>query len=105
MLRGRDTFRHSLRNIMNAILLNRFNDRLTLAETDDPGPLAPGEVVLEIEAAGVCFKDLLIVEGFQPRVKLPVVLGHEAAGRICAIGPDADGFRVGDLVCSLPYIP
>jgi D-arabinose 1-dehydrogenase-like Zn-dependent alcohol dehydrogenase len=43
-------------------------------------------VLIAVEAAGVCFKDVLIVDGFQPRVKLPVVLGHEAAGRIEAVG-------------------
>ena len=60
---------------------------------------------MRIEAAGVCFKDLLIVEGFQPRVKMPIVLGHEGAGRIEALAPDVVGFNVGDRVCSLPYIP
>jgi acryloyl-coenzyme A reductase len=62
-------------------------------------------VLIAVEAAGVCFKDVLIVDGFQPRVKLPVVLGHEAAGRIEAVGPEVSEFGVGNRVCSLGYLP
>ena len=90
---------------MRAVLLKAFKQPIELGHAGDAPELNAGEVLLAVEAAGVCFKDVLIVDGFQPRVKLPVVLGHEAAGRIEAVGPDVSGFGVGDRVCSLGYLP
>lgn len=90
---------------MKAVFLNTLNQPLELRDADESPALGLGEVLMAVEAAGVCFKDVLIVDGFQPRVKLPIVLGHEAAGRIQALGEGVQGFKVGDSVCSLPYIP
>ena len=45
-------------------------------ELDDPGP---GEVLIRMEAAGVCHSDLSVVDGNRPR-PLPMLLGHEGAG-------------------------
>ena len=90
---------------MKAIVLESFRQPIALGDVAEPGPLDAGDVLVAVEAAGVCFKDVLIVEGFQPRVKLPVVLGHEAAGRIEAVGGGVTGFNVGDRVCSLGYVP
>jgi acryloyl-coenzyme A reductase len=90
---------------MKAVSLKAFKQTIEFGDASDPPALSAGEVLLAIEAAGVCFKDVLIVDGFQPRVQLPVVLGHEAAGRIEAVGPGVSEFRVGDRVCSLGYLP
>jgi acryloyl-coenzyme A reductase len=90
---------------VKAVLLKSFRQPIELGEASEPAALNDGEVLLAVEAAGVCFKDVLIVDGFQPRVKLPVALGHEAAGRIEAIGSGVSGFKVGDRVCSLGYLP
>lgn len=90
---------------MRAVVLSAPRQPLVLADLDETSPLGPGEVLLAVEAAGVCYKDLLIVDGFQPKVKFPIVLGHEAAGTIAAVGDCVEGFTVGDRVCSLPYIP
>jgi acryloyl-coenzyme A reductase len=90
---------------MQAVSLTSFKQPIEFGHAGDPPALSAGEVLIAVEAAGVCFKDVLIVDGFQPRVKLPVVLGHEAAGRIEAVGPDVSGFAVGDRVCSLGYLP
>lgn len=89
---------------MKAVFLNAFKQPLELSDAAED-PLGSGEVLIAVEAAGVCFKDVLIVDGYQPRVKLPIVLGHEAAGRIQALGDGVQGFKVGDRVCLLPYIP
>jgi acryloyl-coenzyme A reductase len=89
---------------MKAVFLRAFKQKIAVGEADAPS-LGPHDVLVQVEAAGVCFKDVLVVDGFQPRVKLPVVLGHEAAGRIAAVGDDVSGFAVGDRVCSLGYIP
>ena len=57
----------------------------------------PGEVALSVEACGVCRTDLHIVEG-EVSARLPVVPGHQAAGRIVEVGADVADFAVGDSV-------
>jgi 2-desacetyl-2-hydroxyethyl bacteriochlorophyllide A dehydrogenase len=60
---------------------------------DEPEPLAAaGDVVLEVEAAGICGSDMHAYHGRDPRRNPPLILGHELAARI-ADGPDA-GTRV-----------
>lgn len=51
-------------------------------DLDDPGP---GEVLVRIEAAGVCHSDLSVVDGSRVR-PVPMLLGHEAAGVVAALG-------------------
>lgn len=62
----------------------------------EPGP---GEVRVRIEACGVCGSDHFLQEGgFGQKVAMPVVPGHEAAGRIDALGPEVTGWQPGDQV-------
>src|SRR5262249_35890923 len=68
--------------------------KLSLREIPSPSP-APGEVAIEIEACGVCRTDLHILEG-EVAARLPVTPGHQAAGRISAIGKGVEGFALGD---------
>ncbi|SDU79660.1 S-(hydroxymethyl)glutathione dehydrogenase / alcohol dehydrogenase [Microlunatus sagamiharensis] len=64
-------------------------------ELDEPGP---GEVRVRIEAAGVCHSDLHYVLGDLP-ARLPLVVGHEGAGVVEALGPRTTGrISVGDRV-------
>jgi propanol-preferring alcohol dehydrogenase len=67
---------------------------LVLSERPEPSP-GPGEVAIDVEACGVCRTDLHIVEGEVP-AKLPVVPGHQAAGRIAAVGEGVAGWKPGD---------
>jgi threonine dehydrogenase-like Zn-dependent dehydrogenase len=60
--------------------------------------------VLEPLAVGVCGTDLRIVDGEFPAAA-PVILGHEVAGRVVALGPGVDTPRVGDLVAVQPNVP
>jgi len=69
---------------------------LALARVPEPEPGA-GEVLIAVEACGVCRTDLHILEG-EVTARLPVVPGHQAAGRVLAVGPEAAGFAVGDAV-------
>ncbi|HKC22358.1 MAG TPA: alcohol dehydrogenase catalytic domain-containing protein [Gaiellaceae bacterium] len=62
---------------------------------DEPGP---DEVSVRIEASGVCGTDLHVVEEDGWGHPLPVLLGHEGAGTIDAVGRDVDGLAVGDRV-------
>lgn len=71
------------------------SDPLRIVELSDPAP-GVGEITLEVTACGVCRTDLQIVEGdIAPRV-LPVVPGHQAVGRVTAIGDAVEGWTVGD---------
>src|SRR6476659_9307514 len=69
---------------------------LVVDEINLNGP-GPGEVLVEIAAAGLCHSDLSVVDGSRPRV-MPMVLGHEATGEVVETGPDAQGFARGDQV-------
>jgi len=62
----------------------------------EPEPAA-GEVAISVEACGVCRTDLHILEGEVP-ARLPVIPGHQAAGKIVALGSGVGGFALGDSV-------
>lgn len=71
---------------------------LVVREVPDPVP-GPGEVVVEIHAAGVNFPDvLLIANRYQVPTRLPFIPGNEFAGRVIQLGPDVTGFAAGDVV-------
>ena len=58
--------------------------------------------MVRVEACGLCYHDLLVTRGVLRRgVKDGVVLGHEIAGVVEAVGPEVDGLRVGDRVASI----
>lgn len=67
---------------------------LRLGEIESPRA-GPGEVVLQVEACGVCRTDLHILEG-EVSARLPVVPGHQAAGRIVEVGEGVRGLAPGE---------
>lgn len=71
-------------------------------ELADPGP---DELLVRVEAAGVCHSDLSVVDGNRPR-PVPMLLGHEAAGIVEEVGTaaSAGGFAVGDRVV-MAFLP
>ena len=69
-------------------------------ELDGPGP---GEVLVRIEAAGVCHSDLSVVDGNRVR-PTPMLLGHEAAGIVESLGDTVDDLAVGDRVV-MTFLP
>ena len=71
---------------------------LRVDDVPDPSP-APGELVIDVEAAGVNFIDIYQREGLY-QVQRPFTLGAEAAGTVRAIGSGVNGFAVGDRVVS-----
>ncbi|MFD6197351.1 alcohol dehydrogenase catalytic domain-containing protein [Mycobacteriaceae bacterium NPDC060252] len=74
--------------------------KLVELELDPPGP---GEVLVRIEAAGLCHSDLSVVDGNRIR-PVPMALGHEAAGVIAEVGPGVRDVSPGDHVV-LVYVP
>jgi D-arabinose 1-dehydrogenase-like Zn-dependent alcohol dehydrogenase len=67
----------------------------------EPAPIEAGQVRVSVEACGVCHRDLLDREGRFPFLRLPVTPGHEAVGRVSAVGPGVDSLRVGDRVATM----
>ncbi|WP_372735381.1 NAD(P)H-quinone oxidoreductase [Nocardioides sp.] len=74
---------------------------LTLVERPDPEP-GPGEIVLDVVAAGLNRADLLQRKGFYPPPPgASDVLGMECSGTVSAVGSDVQGWQVGDAGCAL----
>jgi alcohol dehydrogenase len=69
---------------------------LVVEEVDLEGP-GPREALVEVVAAGLCHSDLSVIDGTRPR-PVPIVLGHEAAGIVRAVGPQVTEVRPGDHV-------
>jgi len=74
--------------------------RLADVELDPPGP---GEVLVRIRAAGLCHSDLSVIDGNRPR-PLPMVLGHEAAGTVEALGEGVTDLALGAHVVA-SFVP
>lgn len=81
---------------MRASVLPDRNARLVIEEVTLDGPQA-GEVLVKIAASGVCHSDLSVMDGTLP-LPTPIVLGHEGAGVVEAVGPGVASVRAGDHV-------
>jgi alcohol dehydrogenase, propanol-preferring len=68
---------------------------LEAAELPDPDPGA-GEILLAVSACAVCRTDLQLCEGDLAARRLPIVPGHQAVGRVAAVGRGVSGWREGD---------
>jgi len=87
---------------MRAIVFERPH-QWRLAERPTPHP-APGEVLLRVEAAGLCGTDLHIYHGRFP-AQFPLIPGHEYAGIVEQVGHDVTSIRPGELVAVEPNLP
>src|SRR5208282_2357490 len=74
-----------------------------LVEDVSLDPPGPGELLIKIRATGLCHSDLSVINGDRPR-PMPMVLGHEAAGEVAAIGDGIGDLAVGDPV-ALVFVP
>lgn len=81
---------------MRAAVLRAVGQPMVVEDVDLEAPRA-GEVRVRVLAAGVCHSDLHYMTG-DLSCRLPVVLGHEGAGRVEEVGPGVTRFAVGDLV-------
>jgi S-(hydroxymethyl)glutathione dehydrogenase / alcohol dehydrogenase len=80
---------------MKALVLNAVGRGFDLDDVDIATPTGR-EVLVEVQASGLCHTDLLFVT--HEFVPTPAVLGHEVAGVVAAVGTDVTQFRVGDHV-------
>ncbi len=85
---------------MRAVVMHQLGSPEVLRYQDWPDPkVEPGEVLLEVEAATVNRTDVFLRSGrFFLQKDLPHILGMDVAGRIAALGPEVDGWAVGDRV-------
>ncbi|MEO9897620.1 MAG: L-idonate 5-dehydrogenase [Paracoccaceae bacterium] len=91
---------------MKAIVAHAAKD-LRIEHQTAPKPGA-GQVLIQMEAGGICGSDLHYYShgGFgSVRLKEPMVLGHEVAGRIASLGADVSGLEIGQLVAVSPSRP
>jgi L-iditol 2-dehydrogenase len=77
------------------------NRDVRLEEMPTP-QIGPGEVLMRVEASGICGTDLL--EWYRLH-KAPLVLGHEVAGVVAAVGEGVRHCRVGDRICAAHHVP
>ena len=87
---------------MKAMRLVRAGAPLTFTEVSLPPPRAH-ELLLEVQACGVCRTDLHLLDGELPAIPFPVTPGHEVVGTVAALGPEAREFRIGDRV-GVPWL-
>jgi D-arabinose 1-dehydrogenase-like Zn-dependent alcohol dehydrogenase len=94
---------------MRAVVLRQFGppENLNLENVPSPGRdgLRAGEILVRVEAVGVCYHDLINRSGNLPRTRLPSILGHEIAGTVFAVGPEVRGIREGQRVASIQRAP
>ncbi|MEO9649315.1 MAG: NADPH:quinone oxidoreductase family protein [Roseobacter sp.] len=85
---------------MRAMQVTELGQPLTLREVDRP-QAAVGELVVKIHTCGLNFGDLLAIKGtYQERPALPFTLGMELCGTVTEVGPDVDGFVVGQRIAA-----
>lgn len=87
---------------MEAVVLRQFGsaENLRLETVPVPRP-GKGEVLLRVHACGVCYHDVINRRGNLPRTHVPAILGHEAAGEVVEVGPNTEGWKVGDRAATL----
>jgi alcohol dehydrogenase, propanol-preferring len=89
---------------MRAMVLHAPHEQLMPEDIPVPEPEpGPGDVLVRVQACGVCRTDLHIVDGELPEPKLPLVLGHQIVGVVERAGPEVEGVSAGDRV-GVPWL-
>ena len=87
--------------LMRALVKQGSRVRLAHPPVPDVGP---SDVLVEVEAAGLCRTDVYVASGLIDCPD-PLVLGHEFAGTVNAVGPEVDSVSPGERVAVMPMIP
>ena len=88
---------------MKAAVVVAFGQPLVLQEWDIPAP-GPGQILVKTEACGVCHTDVHAWHGDWPvKPKPPFIPGHEAIGRVVALGNGVTAVKLGDRV-GVPWL-
>ena len=88
---------------MKAAVVRDFKQPLRIEERPKPEP-GPGEVVVKMEASGICHTDIHAAHGDWPvKPPLPLVPGHEGVGIVESVGPGVTTVKEGDRV-AIPWL-
>ena len=87
---------------MRAVVIEEFGVLPVVREVPEPVAV-PGGAVIEVDATGVCRSDWHSWQGHDELVSLPLVAGHELAGRIVALGEGVRGWEIGARV-TVPFV-
>ncbi|GAA3729850.1 NAD+-dependent secondary alcohol dehydrogenase Adh1 [Spinactinospora alkalitolerans] len=90
---------------MRAVRVHTYDSPPSIDEVPDPEPSGPLDVLVEVNAAGVCRTDLHIIEGqwaAKSGVTLPYTIGHENAGTVLEVGEAVGNVAPGDRVILHP---
>jgi L-gulonate 5-dehydrogenase len=80
--------------------------RMELRSVDEPAPPGPGEVLLDVDAVGICGSDYALYLGTHPLSQFPTVQGHEFCGTVRELGPACEGdHEPGTRVAVEPLLP
>jgi NADPH2:quinone reductase len=85
---------------MRALVCKKYGppESMIVEECDDPAP-GPGQVCIDVAAAGINFPDVLSIAGkYQVKTPTPFIPGNEAAGTVSALGESVTRYGVGDKV-------
>lgn len=88
---------------MKAAVLGQFGDPLEIRSVPVP-QIGPDDVLVRVAAAGICGTDLKLLAGRLPGTRLPLIPGHEIAGRIEAVGSAVTDVSPGDAVAVYFYV-
>jgi propanol-preferring alcohol dehydrogenase len=87
---------------LKAAVLDKPKKNLDVKDVEIP-KLERSEVLVKVKACGICHSDLHFINGERPTGKLPIILGHEAAGVVSEVGEDVQDFVRGDKVAISYY--
>lgn len=88
---------------MKAAIVNTLGSQLEVRDTETPQP-GPGQVLVKLEASGLCHTDIHAARGEWPvKPTPPFIPGHEGVGIVAALGPDVDAISAGTRV-AVPWL-
>jgi len=93
---------------MKAVMKSKPGPGFVFDEVDRPSKLGPRDVLVKVRRASICGTDVHIYkwdEWSQSRIKPPLIVGHEMAGEVVAVGEAVTRVKVGDLVAAETHIP
>jgi len=82
---------------MKALLMEEYK-KLSYTDMPDPQITKPDEIIVRVKAVSICGSDVHGFDGSTGRRQPPIVMGHEAAGEVAAIGTDVKMFKPGDRI-------
>ena len=82
---------------MKALLMEEYK-KLNFTDVPDPVIAEPDEILVRVKAVSICGSDVHGFDGSTGRRRPPIIMGHEAAGEVAAVGKGVKNFRAGDRI-------